>query len=181
MPSPRKNEHQDDFIQRCMSSEESKRSFPDSKQRVAFCHSQWKNKSKSNLHILEKASLIYADEKAGYPPNCNEGYYEKNGKCLPLEVEAKPKIVELPGGNRMIIADKEAGYPPNCNEGYYEKNGKCVPMDYTEGPTEAASEYKCPYDDLDTIWTGETKIILSRPFYVMRCPHGHETLSESPR
>ena len=148
MPSPNKNEDQDGFIQRCMSSEESKRSFPDSKHRVAFCHSQWKNKSKSNLHILEKASLIYADEKAGYPPNCNEGYYEKNGKC--------------------------------------------VPMDYTEGPTEAvknppdpkiasASEYKCPYDDLDTIWTGETKIILSRPFYVMRCPHGHETLSESPR
>ena len=26
-----------------------------------------------------------ADEKAGYPPNCNEGYTEKDGKCIPIE------------------------------------------------------------------------------------------------
>ena len=28
-----------------------------------------------------------ADEKAGYPPNCNEGYVEKNGKCVPVKKE----------------------------------------------------------------------------------------------
>ncbi len=28
-----------------------------------------------------------ADEKAGYPPNCNEGYVEKDGKCVPTEKE----------------------------------------------------------------------------------------------
>ena len=43
-----------------------------------------------------------------------------------------------------------------------------------------ASKYKCPYDNLNTVWTGKTKIILSKRFYVMRCIHGHETLSESP-
>jgi hypothetical protein len=26
-----------------------------------------------------------ADDKAGYPPNCNEGYEEKDGKCIPIE------------------------------------------------------------------------------------------------
>lgn len=26
-----------------------------------------------------------ADDKAGYPPNCNEGYVEKDGKCVPVE------------------------------------------------------------------------------------------------
>ena len=26
-----------------------------------------------------------ADDKAGYPPNCNEGYVEKDGKCVPSE------------------------------------------------------------------------------------------------
>mgnify|MGYP003672069874 CR=1 FL=1 len=26
-----------------------------------------------------------ADEKAGYPPNCNKGYVEKDGKCVPSE------------------------------------------------------------------------------------------------
>jgi hypothetical protein len=30
-----------------------------------------------------------ADEKAGYPPNCNEGYVEKDGKCVPTSKKAK--------------------------------------------------------------------------------------------
>ena len=28
---------------------------------------------------------IQADDKAGYPPNCNDGYIEKDGKCVPEE------------------------------------------------------------------------------------------------
>ena len=28
-----------------------------------------------------------ADDKAGYPPNCNEGYVEKDGKCVPKDKE----------------------------------------------------------------------------------------------
>ena len=32
---------------------------------------------------------MVADEKAGYPPNCNEGYVEKDGKCVPVEDEEK--------------------------------------------------------------------------------------------
>jgi hypothetical protein len=34
-------------------------------------------------HVLNKTSESYADKKAGYPPNCNKGYIEKNGKCIP--------------------------------------------------------------------------------------------------
>jgi hypothetical protein len=30
---------------------------------------------------------IAADEKAGYPPNCNPGYVEKDGKCVPESKE----------------------------------------------------------------------------------------------
>ena len=30
-----------------------------------------------------------ANEKAGYPPNCNEGYVEKDGKCVPAKKEKK--------------------------------------------------------------------------------------------
>ena len=26
-----------------------------------------------------------SDDKAGYPPNCNEGYVEKDGKCVPSD------------------------------------------------------------------------------------------------
>ena len=25
-----------------------------------------------------------SDDKAGYPPNCNEGYEERDGKCVPI-------------------------------------------------------------------------------------------------
>ena len=52
MPSPRKDETQNKFISRCMSDEEAKRSFPNSKQRVAFCNSQWENKSRSSGAVL---------------------------------------------------------------------------------------------------------------------------------
>ena len=27
---------------------------------------------------------LTADQIAGYPPNCNEGYVEKDGKCVPV-------------------------------------------------------------------------------------------------
>ena len=30
-----------------------------------------------------------ADDKAGYPPNCNEGYVEKDGKCVPVAKDKK--------------------------------------------------------------------------------------------
>ena len=106
MPSPRKNEKQEDFVSRCMSDKESKTSFPDQKQRVAFCHSKFRNKNKS--HILNRTEEIYGEEKSD------------------------------------------------------------------------ASKYKCPYDNFNTVWTGKTKTIFSTIFYVMRCTHGHETLSESP-
>tara|TARA_Y100001963_G_scaffold156262_1_gene249418 strand:+ start:2235 stop:2654 length:420 start_codon:yes stop_codon:yes gene_type:complete len=32
--------------------------------------------------------FMSADEKAGYPPKCNEGYEEKDGKCVKKESEA---------------------------------------------------------------------------------------------
>ena len=42
-----------------------------------------------------------ADEKAGYPPNCNEGYEEKDGKCVVIEGYWKKKNMakHYPGEN----------------------------------------------------------------------------------
>ena len=39
---------------------------------------------KSKAHILDRAEQSYGDDKAGYPPNCNEGYREEYGKCVPI-------------------------------------------------------------------------------------------------
>ncbi len=89
MPSPNEGEQQAKFISRCMSDKEAKKSFPDQKQRAAFCHSQWKSKSSTINEVDEAYQQMVADEKAGYPPNCNEGYVEKDGKCVPVESEEK--------------------------------------------------------------------------------------------
>jgi len=35
--------------------------------------------------MFNSLEQLLADQKAGYPPNCNEGYVEKDGKCVPVE------------------------------------------------------------------------------------------------
>ena len=40
-------------------------------------------KKKKKKNGRPKDDNSQGDEKAGYPPNCNEGYVEKNGKCVP--------------------------------------------------------------------------------------------------
>jgi len=108
MPSPRRGESQSSFISRCMSSKETRNSFPDQKQRVAFCHSQWRNRNKGSRNVKDNMSQkslmqliddiiqdiavdeqMVADEQAGYPPNCNPGYVEKDGKCVPKDTDEK--------------------------------------------------------------------------------------------
>lgn len=41
MPTPRKGEKRKDWLDRCMGSDEQKKSFPDDKQRYAVCQSKW--------------------------------------------------------------------------------------------------------------------------------------------
>ena len=121
MPSPRKSEQKKDYISRCMSSEEAKRDFPDSKQRVAFCNSKWENKS--------KGAYEYEDPKTGelfyYS---RRGVYRKKGRTLIFKKRTRGETMSDHILNRTSesYADKKAGYPPNCNEGYVEKDGKCV-------------------------------------------------------
>ena len=47
MPSPRKDESEDEFISRCMSDEEMKGKHPKQDERYAVCKSFWDNKKKS--------------------------------------------------------------------------------------------------------------------------------------
>jgi hypothetical protein len=49
-------------------------------------------KKVTEIDFTEQIKQLEADKKAGYPPNCNEGYVEKDGKCVPAEEdEAKHK------------------------------------------------------------------------------------------
>ncbi len=56
MPSPSKGESRSAFIDRCMSDSEAKRDFPDNRQRLAFCSSQWERRASGRLHERKKKS-----------------------------------------------------------------------------------------------------------------------------
>ena len=94
MPSPRKDETQKDYVSK------GAYEYEDPKTGELFYYSRkgtyrkngrtliFKKITKGETmpeHILNRTDESYADEKAGYPPNCNEGYVEKDGKCVPIE------------------------------------------------------------------------------------------------
>tara|TARA_Y100000296_G_scaffold73353_1_gene90740 strand:+ start:545 stop:937 length:393 start_codon:yes stop_codon:yes gene_type:complete len=126
MPRPNKNESKDAFISRCMSSEKSKKTFPDHTQRVAFCYSQWSNKTKGVfVYRNPRTNELHYFEK--------RGVYKKDGKTLVFVGERSMSqehiINEVDETYKQSLSDDLAGYPPNCNSGYVEKDGKCVPKD----------------------------------------------------
>ena len=53
LPTPKKDEKENDFISRCMGDETMKAEYPEQKQRTAVCYSQWKNKK----HAVEEPVL----------------------------------------------------------------------------------------------------------------------------
>jgi len=55
LPEPKPNENQDEFIERCMGDETMKDEFPDDKQRLAVCFSQWKQKE---VNMTDKRGAI---------------------------------------------------------------------------------------------------------------------------
>lgn len=69
LPIPKDDESQDDFIERCMGMQVIKDDFPDHKQRLAVCFSQWKKKSvrtelttKQEFRVLENPELRLDDD-----------------------------------------------------------------------------------------------------------------------
>ena len=63
LPSPEKNQKQNEFVSSCMSDETMRKEFPNSKQRAAVCYSQfskkkdkskasWKDHNDDNFNII---------------------------------------------------------------------------------------------------------------------------------
>jgi len=48
IPSPRGGQDKDNFVSSCMSNETMKKEFPNEKQRVAVCHSKYKQSKKNS-------------------------------------------------------------------------------------------------------------------------------------
>lgn len=130
LPTPNKNEKESDFMKRCMpaATKESK----DNKQAVAICINQYRKKSKSLFEkadreyrasmrfdeLMQKMEEATSDKKAGYPPNCNEGYVEKDDKCVPIEEETSAGYKY-----RDPKTDEIYEFP---RKGVYTKNGRTL-------------------------------------------------------
>lgn len=55
LPLPSKNEKRNEFISRCMSNETMKKEYPDQKQQLAICFSQFRKIKKTvNSKVVEK-------------------------------------------------------------------------------------------------------------------------------
>lgn len=52
IPTPRKEEKEDEFIGRCMIDDIMQKEYPDSKQRTAVCYSSWKKKNLNKISIF---------------------------------------------------------------------------------------------------------------------------------
>jgi len=63
------------------------------------------------IDFTDQIKQLKADGEAGYPPNCNEGYEEKGGKCIEIVGYWKKKTVgekNYPGKN---VDRREDGVP----------------------------------------------------------------------
>lgn len=61
MPEPMKGQTQEKWMSMCMGSPESRKSFPEQKQRAAVCLSKWRNRNKKKAED-STASYLIPDE-----------------------------------------------------------------------------------------------------------------------
>tara|TARA_R100001244_G_scaffold120025_2_gene89611 strand:+ start:1302 stop:1760 length:459 start_codon:yes stop_codon:yes gene_type:complete len=138
MPIPKRGEKEPrkEFMSRCMGDSVMHNEYPDKGQRAAVCMS----KAADGLSLIEAVDLqsrynSEADEKAGYPPNCNEGYIEKDGKCVPISLKDADLLWTMKMKNQLK-EETDAGYKyrdPKTGEiyefarkGVYTKNGRIL-------------------------------------------------------
>jgi len=83
------------------------------------------------IDFTDQIKQLRADDKAGYPPNCKEGYEEKEGKCVEIEGYWKKNVAkDYPGKN---VKRRKDGVPVKkkkkraCKPGEHrDKSGKLI-------------------------------------------------------
>ena len=112
VPSPHPNEDKDKFVSRCMSNDTMKQEYTDTKQRVAICLGQTKDKNKSCLieeihNELLLANYIWNDEwnEFTYDVEVCE-IFEENGQTFAAEYQGRKvtlnKPFRTPGGPKKF-------------------------------------------------------------------------------
>lgn len=102
IPSKKPNEDKNSFVSRCMGNETMKKEYPDSKQRVAICLSQTRQKSKSDL--LEQVQDELFANHCVWDDEWNEfvweveakEIYDEDGKTLGAEYQGRKVTLNKP-------------------------------------------------------------------------------------
>lgn len=98
MPKPYQSEPHDEYMNRCMSDEETQSKFPDVEQRYAVCESMWDSRE---LTALTKYRLAFAESYTDYPEAAVENakiairYAEENGWGSCLTAVGKKRAADL--------------------------------------------------------------------------------------
>ena len=82
IPKPRKGEKEKDFLARCMSNEAMNKEYPDNKQRMAICGTQWRKKDKKSEKSMD---VIKNYEYLLHHIEVNENGDEEIHHCLILD------------------------------------------------------------------------------------------------
>ena len=84
-------------------------------------------KDNKYFKAVEEVLQTKADEKAGYPPKCNDGYVAKDGKCVPVEGDAEAE--HKSGDDIPSKKFKEGGQVCPKGEDWDKKAKKCVSVE----------------------------------------------------
>jgi hypothetical protein len=79
-------------------------------------------KDNKYFRAVEETLQSKADEKAGYPPKCNDGYVAKDGKCVPVEGDAEAAGDDIPSKKL-----KEGGLVCPKGQTWDKEVKKCIP------------------------------------------------------
>ena len=135
MPSPKPGEKKNDFVSRCMSSAESKKTFPDTDQRLAFCINTF-NKAETGRGLmsilgtlvdllrddfsgedLETAGKLNPEQGEKFKEKCPPGMVRnKDGKCV-AKAEFSESFEFVKTDGKLQIAYGEV-YIPNVPDSH---------------------------------------------------------------
>lgn len=119
IPSRKQNEDKQKFVSRCMSSETMKKEYPDSKQRVAICLGQTKQKSKS---LLEEVQDNLLASNCSWDDEWDEFIWEVEATEI---YDEEDKIIAAEKGDHKVTLNKPFRTPDGPKKfSVYVKNDK---------------------------------------------------------
>ena len=97
LPNPKKQEKRSEFVSRCIGDDQTAKDFPDQKQRIAICYSQWDKAKKEatatvgtgDNEVLFSAQKTYGDKKRSELKNSDFLY--PNERSFPIVTPADVK------------------------------------------------------------------------------------------